>query len=100
MTHVQTEIASQPECWVRAADLALSPALPSPGERVAVTGCGTSWFMAKAYAALREQAGQGETDAFRHRSSPSVPLPKPGLSVGGARASTRTGRATSPGPSF
>jgi fructoselysine-6-P-deglycase FrlB-like protein len=38
--------------------------LPQPGERVAVVGCGTSWFMAIAYAALREAAGQGETDAF------------------------------------
>jgi fructoselysine-6-P-deglycase FrlB-like protein len=38
--------------------------LPPPGERVAVVGCGTSWFMAMAYAALREATGQGETDAF------------------------------------
>jgi fructoselysine-6-P-deglycase FrlB-like protein len=29
-----------------------------------VVGCGTSWFMAEAYAVLREQAGHGETDAF------------------------------------
>jgi fructoselysine-6-P-deglycase FrlB-like protein len=29
-----------------------------------VIGCGTSWFMAAAYAALREQSGAGETDAF------------------------------------
>ncbi|GAA1238099.1 SIS domain-containing protein [Kitasatospora nipponensis] len=27
-------------------------------------GCGTSWFMAQSYAALREGAGLGETDAF------------------------------------
>lgn len=38
--------------------------LPRPGERVAVVGCGTSWFMAMAYAGLRETSGQGETDAF------------------------------------
>ena len=38
--------------------------LPREGERVAVVGCGTSWFMAQAYASLRESAGQGETDAF------------------------------------
>src|SRR2546423_1905990 len=37
---------------------------PEAGERVAVIGCGTSWFMAMAYAALREAAGQGETEAF------------------------------------
>lgn len=38
--------------------------LPTAGERVAVLGCGTSYFMAQAYAALRESAGQGETDAW------------------------------------
>jgi fructoselysine-6-P-deglycase FrlB-like protein len=31
---------------------------------VAVIGCGSSWFAAVAIAALREQAGLGETDAF------------------------------------
>ncbi|WP_424889699.1 SIS domain-containing protein [Streptomyces sp. XH2] len=59
------EITAQPGCWRRAAEAAASaPGLPAPGERVAVTGCGTSWFMAQAYAALREASGQGETDAF------------------------------------
>ncbi|WP_405563972.1 SIS domain-containing protein [Streptomyces sp. NBC_01180] len=66
MSHVQNELASQPECWERAAALAGSQAaaLPAAGERVAIVGCGTSWFMAQAVAALREGAGQGETDAF------------------------------------
>ncbi|WP_371790279.1 sugar isomerase [Streptomyces sp. NBC_01471] len=66
MSHVQNELASQPECWERAAALAGSQAaaLPAAGERVAIVGCGTSWFMAQAAAALREGAGQGETDAF------------------------------------
>ncbi|GGX84140.1 SIS domain-containing protein [Streptomyces hiroshimensis] len=61
-----TEITAQPGCWRRAAEAAAASAtgLPRPGERVAVTGCGTSWFMAQAYAALREASGQGETDAF------------------------------------
>jgi fructoselysine-6-P-deglycase FrlB-like protein len=62
--HVVEEIASQPECWRRAAAHDGMAKLPQPGERVAVVGCGTSWFMAMAYAALREAAGQGETDAF------------------------------------
>src|SRR3954468_14142809 len=70
MTHVKAEIVSQPDCWTRAAKLADSPALPATGERVAVIGCGTSWFMAKAYAALREQAGHGETDAFQASEFP------------------------------
>ncbi|MDT8913272.1 sugar isomerase [Amycolatopsis sp. PS_44_ISF1] len=60
------EIASQPQCWRDAADLAAANArlLPAPGARVAVVGCGTSWFIAQAYAVLRETAGLGETDAF------------------------------------
>ncbi|MEU9350668.1 SIS domain-containing protein [Streptomyces griseoloalbus] len=66
MTHVEDELNSQPACWRRAAAQAAShaPVLPVPGERVAVVGCGTSYFMAQAAAALREGAGRGETDAF------------------------------------
>jgi fructoselysine-6-P-deglycase FrlB-like protein len=64
-SHTAAEIASQPALWRRAAKTAPGLAgLPRPGERVAVTGCGTSWFMAQAYAVLREAAGLGETDAF------------------------------------
>jgi fructoselysine-6-P-deglycase FrlB-like protein len=70
MSHVKVEIASQPECWLQAAKLAGSPGLPAVGERVAVAGCGTSWFMAKAYATLREESGQGETDAFQASDYP------------------------------
>ncbi|RKN17138.1 SIS domain-containing protein [Micromonospora musae] len=73
MAYVDAEIASQPDCWRRAAELANEARadLPAPGERVAVVGCGTSWFMAMAYAALREQAGQGETDAFQASEFPT-----------------------------
>ncbi|MFC0533552.1 SIS domain-containing protein [Phytohabitans kaempferiae] len=71
MAYVDGEIASQPDCWRQAADLAgRSVGLPRPGERVAVVGCGTSWFMAMAYAALRERAGHGETDAFQASEFP------------------------------
>jgi fructoselysine-6-P-deglycase FrlB-like protein len=38
-------------------------ALPAEGARVAVTGCGTSFYMAQAYASLREAGGHGYTDA-------------------------------------
>ncbi|MFE4594661.1 SIS domain-containing protein [Streptomyces laurentii] len=66
------EIATQPASWRRAAEAAAGfEGLPKPGERVAVTGCGTSWFMALAYAALREAAGQGETDAFASSEFPA-----------------------------
>jgi fructoselysine-6-P-deglycase FrlB-like protein len=68
MSFVADEIASQPACWERAAELATQPdviaALPEQGARVAVVGCGTSYFMAQSFAALREAAGHGETDAF------------------------------------
>jgi fructoselysine-6-P-deglycase FrlB-like protein len=66
MPHVTSEIRRQPESWMRAIALAssVSATLPRPGERVAVIGCGTSWYMAEAYAALRESSGHGETDYF------------------------------------
>ncbi|MET7463555.1 SIS domain-containing protein [Nonomuraea sp. NPDC005501] len=70
-THTEAEIASQPECWRRAVADVPADALPVPGERVAVVGCGTSWFIAMAYAALRERAGQGETDAFAASEAPT-----------------------------
>ncbi|WP_084961744.1 SIS domain-containing protein [Thermoactinospora rubra] len=69
-THTEAEIASQPDCWRRAAADPPLHALPQPGERVAVIGCGTSWFVAQAYAVLRERAGQGETDAFAASEAP------------------------------
>jgi CRISPR-associated protein Cas5a/b/c len=69
----EAEVASQPECWRRAARLAadLAGTLPARGERVAVAGCGTSWFMAQSYAAAREAAGHGETDAFAASEMPT-----------------------------
>ena len=66
MSYLTDEIASQPGCWSRAIEMAGSAgtALPGPGERVAAIGCGSSLNVARCYAALREAAGQGETDAF------------------------------------
>ena len=70
---IEVEVASQPACWRQAAGLApeVAGALPASGERVAVAGCGTSWFMAQAYAAAREAAGHGETDAFAASEMPT-----------------------------
>jgi fructoselysine-6-P-deglycase FrlB-like protein len=66
MSYLADEIASQPECWSQAIEMTGSAesALPGPGERVAAIGCGSSLNVARSYAALREAAGQGETDAF------------------------------------
>ncbi|WP_282203024.1 SIS domain-containing protein [Kitasatospora fiedleri] len=69
-TAVAAEIASQPECWRRAMAVETT-ALPAPGERVAVVGCGTSLYVAQAYAVLRETAGAGETDAFAASEYPA-----------------------------
>jgi fructoselysine-6-P-deglycase FrlB-like protein len=73
MSHVSDEIDSQPTAWRRAVDLlpSVRAALPQPGERLAVIGCGTSWFIGEAYAALREDAGLGETDFFTASRLPS-----------------------------
>lgn len=63
--HMAIELASQPEVWAQAAAMKAEQALlPSAGQKVAVVGCGTSWFMAQAYANLRETAGLGVTDAY------------------------------------
>jgi len=72
MSFIDAEIGSQPDCWRQAATVAVDAAgLPRPGERVAVVGCGTSWFMGMAYAGLRERAGHGETDAFQASEFPA-----------------------------
>jgi len=63
--HMARELASQPEAWRRAAGMSAEQRLlPAAGLRVAVVGCGTSWFVAQSYAWLRETGGQGRTDAF------------------------------------
>ena len=50
-THMAAELASQPETWARAAELRDEQArLPESGARIAVVGCGTSWFIAQSYA--------------------------------------------------
>ncbi|MBW5484234.1 SIS domain-containing protein [Streptomyces bambusae] len=73
MSHVAYELSTQPACWERAAELAPArrDGLPRPGERTAFVGCGTSYYMAQAAAALREEAGHGETDAFAASEFPA-----------------------------
>ncbi|MFE6921336.1 SIS domain-containing protein [Nocardia sp. NPDC057663] len=66
------EIAGQPDLWQLAAARGTAMrarqgdvvGLPPHGTRLAVIGCGTSLYVARAVAALRESAGLGETDAF------------------------------------
>lgn len=62
---MDAELSSQPEVWSQAIEQAKSETLlPADGLRVAVIGCGTSWFMAQSYATAREAAGKGVTDPF------------------------------------
>lgn len=71
--HVTAEIASQPQVWAQAIDLADQPigGVPQPGERVAFIGCGTSWFVSQVLASWRESAGLGESDAFTATETPT-----------------------------
>ncbi len=90
MSAIEHEIATQPAVWRRAAALVPSVAeqLPPAGARLAVVGCGTSHYMAQAYAAAREAAGAGETDAF-----PASELP-PGRRYDALLAISRSGTTT------
>jgi fructoselysine-6-P-deglycase FrlB-like protein len=74
MSAIAQEVASQPACWRRAGVVAsvLADELGEPGMRVAVAGCGTSLYVARVFAALREETGQGETDAFPASEFPSA----------------------------
>jgi fructoselysine-6-P-deglycase FrlB-like protein len=73
--HVSTEINDQPSAWARAAKLGLTEgvrdAFPERGQRVAIVGCGTSFFMAQSFAELREGSRHGETDAFPASAFPT-----------------------------
>ncbi len=69
--YMEEELTSQPDCWERAAALTDEFAsIRRPGERVAIVGCGTSWFVAQTIATLREGGGLGLTDAFAASEAP------------------------------
>jgi fructoselysine-6-P-deglycase FrlB-like protein len=72
MSKTSQELLSQPDCWRTAAARAgeFTELLPARGARVALTGCGTSLYMAQAMAAWRESQGDGETDAFAASEMP------------------------------
>ena len=71
--HVSTEIADQPSAWARAAKLAATErvlqALPERGQRVAIIGCGTSFYMAQSFADPRILR------AWRNRCFPASEFP-------------------------
>lgn len=72
-SHLAAETATQPDDWAAVLgrlDEALA-VLPKRGDSVAVVGCGTSFFMAQAYAVLRESAGHGRTEAHAASEFPA-----------------------------
>ena len=74
MSVTREEISSQPQMWRQAVALLpdVGAQLPASGERVAIIGCGTSYFIAQAVAVAREVAGHGETDAFVASEMPAA----------------------------
>ena len=91
---MEEELVSQPEVWQRAMEQARTEQLlPEDGKRVAVIGCGTSWFMAQSYAAARESAGKGVTDAFA-ASEAFLNSNSPGRKYDAVVAITRSGTTT------
>lgn len=113
VSHAHNEIHSQPQVLrqVVANASVLRQHLPKAGEKVAFTGCGTSWFMSMVAAALRERAGHGESDAFASSEFPAhrnydrvVAISRSGTTtevvdaLGKVRAPTTIITAVSPSP--
>lgn len=73
-SHLAAEVATQPDDWAavlgRLGDA--DGVLPRPGQTAAVVGCGTSSFVAQAYAVLREAAGHGRTEAHAASEMPTT----------------------------
>jgi fructoselysine-6-P-deglycase FrlB-like protein len=88
MSAIEQEVASQPDVWRLAGGLDTDGLLPQRGARVVAVGCGTSLYVAQAYAAARESGGHGETDAF-----PASELP-PARRYDAALAISRSGTTT------
>jgi fructoselysine-6-P-deglycase FrlB-like protein len=68
--HVEAEIASQPQTWRRVAAMAGQLRAGLPDGRIAITGCGTSFYVAQVAAALWESTGHGQADAFAASEMP------------------------------
>ena len=66
MSETEREIVTQPRVWRQVLEHvpALSEALPDGSARAAFVGCGTSFYVAQAAAALREESGRGVSDSF------------------------------------
>jgi fructoselysine-6-P-deglycase FrlB-like protein len=89
------EIESQPSVWRQAAEtaLAVAPRLPPAGRRIAIVGCGTSYYIAQSVAVARESAGQGESDAFVASEMPTTRTYDAVLAISRSGTTTEVARA-------
>jgi fructoselysine-6-P-deglycase FrlB-like protein len=89
------EIESQPSVWRQAAETALdvAPRLPPAGRRIAIVGCGTSYYIAQSVAVARESAGQGESDAFVASEMPTTRTYDAVLAISRSGTTTEVARA-------
>ena len=89
------EIQSQPSVWRQATKMAVqvAPQLPPAGRRIAIVGCGTSYYIAQSVAAARESAGQGESDAFVASEMPSTRRYDAVLAISRSGTTTEVSRA-------
>jgi fructoselysine-6-P-deglycase FrlB-like protein len=89
------EIESQPAVWRQAVETALdvAPRLPPAGRRIAIVGCGTSYYIAQSVAVARESAGQGESDAFVASEMPTTRTYDAVLAISRSGTTTEVARA-------
>jgi fructoselysine-6-P-deglycase FrlB-like protein len=89
------EIESQPQVWRQAAVIVdeAAPRLPRAAARMAIFGCGTSFYIAQAVAALRESLQQGETDAFVASEMPTTRTYEAFLAISRSGTTTEVVRA-------
>ena len=89
------EIESQPSVWRQAAETALdvAPRLPPAGRRIAIVGCGTSYYIAQSVAVARESAAQGESDAFVASEMPTTRTYDAVLAISRSGTTTEVARA-------
>lgn len=95
MSVTEREIDSQPAVWERASRIVheIASQLPSKGQRVAVIGCGTSYYIAQAVAAARESRGCGESDAFVASEMPASRRYESVIAISRSGTTTEVARA-------
>ncbi len=74
MSFTFDEVVSQPDVWCEALLRleSFSHRLPKHGERIAVVGCGTSFYVGQSYVRHREAAGLGPGDVFTPDELPAA----------------------------